>query len=88
MEPVTIYGRPGCGFCVRARELCESRGYSHRFIDIIAEGMSKADLADRIGKPVHTVPQIFVGEAHVGGFDEFSALVAATDSSAVGSALH
>ena len=36
---------------------------------------SKADLEKTIGKPVHTVPQIFVGEEHVGGFDHFSQYV-------------
>ena len=41
-----------------------------RWIDIQAEGISKADLEKTIGKPVETVPQIFHGKTHVGGYTE------------------
>lgn len=75
MDTVTIYGRPSCGFCVRAIDLCESRGFPFRFIDIIEEGISKADLAEIVGRPVFTVPQILVGQAYIGGYDEFSRYV-------------
>lgn len=71
MEQVTIYGRTSCGFCVRARDLCESRNLPYTWIDMIQQGMSKQDIADRIGRPVHTVPQILVGSEYVGGCDEF-----------------
>lgn len=73
---VVIYGRPGCPFCVRAQALAERleatgaiAGY--RYVDIWAEGISKADLAERIGRPVQTIPQVFVDQEHVGGFTEF-----------------
>lgn len=72
MEQVTIFGRASCGFCVRARQLCEINEFPYRYVDIEVEGISKADLSQTIGKPVHTVPQIFVGDEHVGGFDDFS----------------
>ncbi len=42
---------------------------------MMAEGMSKQDIADKIGRPVHTVPQILVGDQYVGGFDQFYAYV-------------
>jgi glutaredoxin 1 len=77
---VVIFGRPGCSFCVRALRLAESlerakaiQGF--RYVDIHAEGITKADLAKTIGKPVHTVPQILVDETHVGGFTEFDRYV-------------
>ena len=44
-----------------------------KYIDIIKEGISKADLEKTVGKPVETVPQIFVDSAHIGGFTEFEA---------------
>lgn len=77
MKKVTIFGRESCGFCRRAKELCEIKGLEYRYIDIHAEGISKADLEHTIGKPVLTVPQIFIGQDHIGGFTEFSAKVSA-----------
>ncbi|MEX0603682.1 MAG: GrxA family glutaredoxin [Marinobacter sp.] len=75
MERVTIFGRSSCGFCVRARELCEIKGIPFRYVDIVEESISKSDLGKTIGKPVETVPQIFVGQEHIGGFDQFSRYV-------------
>lgn len=72
MERVTIFGRMSCGYCVRAIQLCESKNLEHEFIDMIREGISKADLAKKIDKPVLTVPQILVGDEHIGGYTEFA----------------
>ena len=44
---------------------------------MIAEGISKEDLEPRVGKPVATVPQIFLDNQHVGGCTDFQALVKA-----------
>ncbi|GAA0294437.1 GrxA family glutaredoxin [Psychrosphaera haliotis] len=73
-----IFGRPGCPYCVRAKEVAdqlkESRDdFNYRYVDIQAEGISKADLEKSAGKPVETVPQIFVDQTHIGGFTEFEA---------------
>jgi len=73
-----IFGRPGCPYCVRAKELAEKLSnerddFNYRYIDIHAEGISKADLEKTVGKPVETVPQIFVDQQHVGGFTDFEA---------------
>ncbi len=76
MDKVTIYGRMSCGFCVRAVQLCEQKGFEHRFIDMPAEGLSKADVEQKLGRPVRTVPQILVGSEYIGGYDEFSRYVA------------
>lgn len=77
---VVIFGRPGCPFCVRAEELAERLSNAeaisgYRYVDIHAEGITKADMEKTIGKPVHTVPQIFVDQDHVGGFTEFNQYV-------------
>ncbi|TDO13896.1 MULTISPECIES: GrxA family glutaredoxin [Halomonas] len=77
---VVIFGRPACSFCNRAKALAarlESTGSieGYRYVDIHAEGITKADLEKTIGKPVHTVPQIFVDQTHVGGFTEFDRYV-------------
>ena len=73
-----IFGRPGCPYCVRAKELAEKFSNEHddfnfRYIDIHAEGISKADLEKTVGKPVETVPQIFVDQQHIGGCTDFEA---------------
>lgn len=83
MDNVTIFGRSSCGFCVRAKELCEIKGIPFRYVDIIEENISKADLEKTIGKPVETVPQIFVGQKHIGGFDQFSRYVDQCDAASV-----
>ena len=73
---VTIYGRPGCPFCVFAKDLAQRlegaaaiEGF--RYIDMHAEGLTKADLTARVGQTVHTVPQVFLDSTPIGGFSEF-----------------
>lgn len=73
-----IFGRPGCPYCVRAKQVAEQLtsdrdDFKFRYVDIQAEGISKADLEQTVGKPVKTVPQIFLDETHLGGFTEFEA---------------
>ncbi|WP_375753793.1 GrxA family glutaredoxin [Vibrio sp. HN007] len=75
---VVIFGRPGCPYCVRAKDLAdklkeERDDFNYRYVDIHAEGITKADLEKTVGKPVETVPQIFVDQDHVGGYTEFEA---------------
>jgi glutaredoxin 1 len=60
---------------MRAKSLCESRNIPFIWVDMMAEGLSKSDVAEKIGRPVHTVPQILVGDQYVGGCDEFFAYV-------------
>lgn len=81
MEQVTIYGRTSCGFCVRAKGICESRGIPYTWVDMIEHDMTKADVAEKVGRPVHTVPQILVGDKYIGGYDEFSAYVRQQEAS-------
>ncbi|AHG76915.1 GrxA family glutaredoxin [Mannheimia varigena] len=77
---VEIYGRLSCPYCVRAKQLAEKMktelsDFDFKFIDMIAESLSKEDLEPRVGKPVATVPQIFVDDVHVGGCTDFQAFV-------------
>ncbi len=73
-----IFGRQGCPYCVRAKELAEKLSkerddFSYRYIDINAEGITKEDLSKSVGKPVETVPQIFIDEKPIGGCTDFEA---------------
>ncbi len=77
---VAIFGRPSCPFCVFANQLATRlkeagtiEGF--RYVDIQAEGITKADLEKTIGKPVHTVPQVFIDETPIGGYTEFEQYV-------------
>lgn len=83
MEQVTIYGRTSCGFCMRAKGLCEARNIPLTWIDMVAENLTKADVAEKIGRPVHTVPQILVGDTYIGGSDEFVAFVQSQEAAGV-----
>lgn len=73
MQPVEIYSSPLCGFCHAAKRLLTQKGVEFTEIDVLREPARKAEMMDRAhGR--HTVPQIFIGETHVGGCDELYAL--------------
>ncbi|MDP0308709.1 GrxA family glutaredoxin [Glaesserella parasuis] len=77
---VEIYGRLSCPYCVRAKQLAEKMkaelpDFDFKFVDMIAEGIEKQDLEPRVGKPVATVPQIFLDKVHVGGYSDFAPLI-------------
>lgn len=70
---VEIYGTRTCPFCIAAKALLDRKNVSYAEIDVGAEPERRAEMMQRAhGK--RTVPQIFVGETHVGGSDELHAL--------------
>jgi len=71
---VLIYVTSWCPYCDRARRLLQSKGVPLREINIEEVPQSRAEMVARSGR--HTVPQIFVGEIHVGGSDDLYALEA------------
>lgn len=73
MARVTIYTSMFCGFCHRAKQLLTAKGADYEEIDVLSEPDRREEMMRRAGGR-HTVPQIFVGERHVGGFDELHAL--------------
>ncbi|MDX2368849.1 MAG: GrxA family glutaredoxin [Colwellia sp.] len=70
MKRFTIFGHQACGFCRQAKAVMETKELDFRYVDIHEEGISQADLAETVGRPVTTVPQIFHGEEYVGGYQE------------------
>ena len=72
---VEIFGRPGCPYCVRAKQIAKqlTEDFEFRYVDINVAGLTKDDLAAKAGKPVTTVPQIFLDEQHIGGCTDFEA---------------
>ncbi|WP_101758326.1 GrxA family glutaredoxin [Oceanicoccus sp. KOV_DT_Chl] len=75
MDRFTIFGKQSCGFCRRAKEVCDIRGLAYRYVDIEQEKISQADLEKTIGKPVSTVPQIFHGQQYIGGYEALMAFL-------------
>ncbi|MBX9898926.1 MAG: glutaredoxin 3 [Qipengyuania sp.] len=73
-EPrVTIYTKFGCGYCFRAKRLLESKGIDYTEHDITFGGAKRDEMLAR-APMARTVPQIFIGEVHVGGSDDLAAL--------------
>lgn len=73
MRRVKIYTTPICPYCVRAKALLEKKGADVEEIDVFMDGAARQEMQARSGGR-HTVPQIFVGDVHVGGCDELHAL--------------
>jgi glutaredoxin 3 len=72
VKTVKIYTTPICPYCIRAKRLLDTKGVPYDEIDVSADDQARIDLAERTGR--RTVPQIFIGEHHVGGSDELHAL--------------
>ena len=72
---VTMYATSWCPYCSRARGLLESKGVALQEIDVESAPEKRAEMQNRSGR--RTVPQIFIGDRHVGGCDDLHALEAA-----------
>ena len=70
---VDIYTKFGCGYCYRAKRLLESKGVEFNEHDITMGGPRRAEMLARAPGAM-TVPQIFIGDTHVGGSDDLDAL--------------
>lgn len=70
---VDIYTKFTCGFCHRAKRLLESKGVAFNEYDISMGGPKKAEMLER-APDARTVPQIFIGDVHIGGSDDLAAL--------------
>jgi glutaredoxin 3 len=70
---VEIYTKSFCGYCWRAKMLLESKGVAFQEISVDFGGAEKEKMIQRASGRT-TVPQIFIGEQHVGGCDELVAL--------------
>jgi glutaredoxin 3 len=70
-----MYVTDWCPYCTRARHLLEAKGIAAEEIDVDAVPGALEEMRARSGRD--TVPQIFIGERHVGGSDELHALDAA-----------
>lgn len=73
MKSVKIYTTDYCYFCDRAKDLLKKKGVDYEEIDVSADHEMRMKLVEMTGGR-RTVPQIWIGETYVGGFDDLSAL--------------
>lgn len=73
MAKVTMYTTAVCPYCVRAEMLLKQRGVTEiDKIRIDLDPQARAAMMERTGR--RTVPQIYIGDTHVGGYDDLAAL--------------
>ncbi len=73
MKPVRMYTTPICPYCVRAKSLLAKKGAPVEEVDIFMDEAARNEMLAKSGG-ARTVPQIFIGDTHVGGCDELYAL--------------
>jgi glutaredoxin 3 len=73
MKPVEIYTSPLCGYCHAAKRLLTQKGVAYTEFDVSRDPALRGAMVARAGGR-RTVPQIFVGDTHVGGCDDLYAL--------------
>lgn len=69
---IKVYSSRFCGFCVAAERLLTSKGVEYQLIKVDEDPAMFDYMIEASGR--RTVPQIFIGEHHVGGFDDLSAI--------------
>lgn len=72
MQNVRMYTTRVCWYCRKAKSLLDKRGIPFTEIDVGSDAAARTWLVNTTGQ--RTVPQIFIGELSIGGFDELSAL--------------
>jgi glutaredoxin 3 len=72
MNNIEVYSSHNCPWCDRAKALLESKGLDYKEINISKDHVKALGMIERSGR--RTVPQIFIDDEPIGGFDELSAL--------------
>jgi glutaredoxin 3 len=76
MPGITVYSGPGCPYCDRAKMLLKKKGAAFEDINVRADPAKLDEMMKKSGGK-QTIPQIFIGDRHIGGCDEIYALDAA-----------
>jgi glutaredoxin 3 len=72
MKSVRMYTTGTCPFCIMAKRLLSQKGVAVEEVRVDSDAAQREEMMRSTGR--RTVPQIFVGETHVGGFDDLSAM--------------
>lgn len=82
---ITIYGKPSCGFCTKAKRFCEDRKIAYEYKDVTtATFMEELKAAY---PEVRSVPQIWINGDRIGGYNELTAYVEDTGYTGTGDSL-
>lgn len=73
MNPVVVYTKPLCPYCSRALSLLEKKGAMVTDVSAAYDKDKRAEMLSKSNGKT-TYPQIFIGDTHVGGYDDLSAL--------------
>ncbi len=73
MKTVRMYTTPICPYCVRAKSLLKKKGVEVEEVDVLMDTDAREEMESKTGG-ARSVPQIFIGDTHVGGCDELYAL--------------
>jgi len=73
MKPIVIYTKSWCPYCHSAKELLRRKGWTFTEIDVTTDTDGQLEMSRRAGGRT-SVPQIFIGDTHVGGCDDLYAL--------------
>ena len=69
---IIMYESKWCGFCRAARRLFDSKGWEYESLVVDGNSELRSEMTEKTGRT--SVPQIFFGERHIGGFDDMDAL--------------
>ena len=72
MPDIVMYASESCPYCRRARALLDRKGAVYTLLDVNRDPRLWQDAFERTGR--NTVPQIFIGDQHIGGCDDLFAL--------------
>lgn len=72
MPVITIYTTDYCSYCRAAKSFFAAKGLAYQEVDLSGDDAARQDLVERSGRT--TVPQIWIGDTHVGGYDDLRAL--------------
>ncbi len=72
MKKVIVYSTATCPYCTYAKQLLENEGIGYEELRVDTDAEKRVEMERMSGR--RTVPQIFIGERHVGGFDDLKAL--------------
>ncbi len=69
---IVLYTSPFCGYCAAAKRLLGEKGAQFDEFDVMFDAERKREMIEKSGR--RTVPQIFIGGRHIGGYDDLAAL--------------
>jgi len=68
---ITVYSKPACQYCDKAKDLLERLGYEYTE-KVVTKDISLEEFFKELGKTVRVIPQIVIDDEHIGSFNELT----------------